>query len=162
MSDNRDVARQILLEAGNTILKDRPGVHGSAENSFEMIADMWTVYLRHIYRTRNNYGLQPVDVAEMMTMVKKARKVYGASTNVDNDVDDVGYAAIAGMLRLPDPAKTGEEDINDAVDKALSKETPAASKIDTRGIAERSMLTDSDSKRMADTHDFEGKGKVDA
>lgn len=106
MSDNRRVARDLLLEAGNTILKDRPGVHGSAENSFEMIGDMWTVYLRHVRRVRTTDTIRGEDVAEMMTMLKKARKVYGQSTNRDNDIDDIGYTALAGMLRLPDPDDT--------------------------------------------------------
>lgn len=140
MSDNRDVAKQILLEAGNTILKDRPGIHGSAENSFEMIADFWTVYIRHVYRTRGIQQLRGEDVAEMMTMLKKARKVYGASSNVDNDIDDVGYAALAGMLRLPDPATSDEQDLNDAIGKeALKPDIPVAKHggIDPRGTAER-------------------------
>lgn len=106
MSDNRRVARDLLVEAGNTILKDRPGIHGSAENSFEMIGDMWTVYLRHMRRVRGTDTIRGEDVAEMMTMLKKARKLYGQSTNRDNDIDDIGYAALAGMLRLPDPDDT--------------------------------------------------------
>lgn len=104
MSDNREVARDLLIEAGRTILKDRPGIHGSAENSFEMIGDLWTVYLRHMRRTRGTDTVRGEDVAEMMTMLKKARKMYGDATNRDNDIDDIGYAALAGMLRLPDPA----------------------------------------------------------
>lgn len=116
MSDNRRVARDLLLEAGNTILKDRPGIHGSAENSFEMIGDMWTVYLRHVRRVRSTDTIRGEDVAEMMTMLKKARKLYGQSTNRDNDIDDIGYAALAGMLRLPDPDDTR------SIDEKLSAE----------------------------------------
>lgn len=141
MSDNRDVAKQILLEAGNTILKDRPGVHGSAENSFELIGDLWSVYARHIVRVRGVLQFKPEDVAEMMSMLKKARKIYGASSNVDNDVDDIGYSALAGMLRLPDPAKSTEEEIEEGIRKEADKpDIPIAKpmKIDTRGVAERS------------------------
>lgn len=103
MSDNRKVAHDLLLEAAKTILRDRPGVHGSAEQSFDMIADLWTVLFRHLRKVRGDDQLRGEDVAEAMTLLKKARKVYGQSTNRDNDVDDLGYAALAGMLRLPDP-----------------------------------------------------------
>ena len=105
MSDDRNVARDILVEAGKTILQNRPGVHGSAEQSFEMIGDLWTVYLRHTRRVRGTDAVQPEDVAQMMTLLKKARSLYGDITNRDNFVDDIGYAALAGMLQLPDPAK---------------------------------------------------------
>ncbi len=103
MSDNRKVAKDLIIEAAETILKNRPGLHGSAEQSFEMIADLWTVYVRHCRRTRGNDTIRGEDVAEMMTLLKKARKIYGQSSNRDNDVDDIGYTALAGMLRLPDP-----------------------------------------------------------
>lgn len=105
MSDNRTVAKKIITTAMQTIMVDRPGVHGSAENSFEMIADLWTVYLRHAKRVRGNDTIRGEDVAEMMSMLKKARKIYGNSANEDNDVDDVGYTALSAMIRLPDPEK---------------------------------------------------------
>lgn len=113
MSDNRNVAKKIIVAATSTIMVDRPGVHGSAENSFEMIGDMWTVYLRHCKRVRGNDTIRPEDVAEMMAMLKKARKVYGKSSNEDNDVDDIGYTALAGMLRLPDPEKLPEYEMEE-------------------------------------------------
>lgn len=113
MSDNRRVAGQLLTTAGKTILKDRPGVHGSAENSFEMIGDLWTVYLRHARRVRGVDTIRPEDVAEMMSMLKKGRKIYGDPMNDDNDVDDIGYTALGGMLRLPDPDKSVDETLAD-------------------------------------------------
>lgn len=141
MSDNRDVAKTIITEAARTILKDRPGIHGSAENSFEMIGDLWTVYIRHAKRVRGNDGILGEDVAEMMTMLKKARKIYGQSSNIDNDIDDVGYAALAGMLRLPDPAKTPEQEIADnlRVDEATIAKpiVTQQSGIDDRTVSDR-------------------------
>lgn len=113
MSDNRNVAKRLLTTAGKTVLQDRPGVHGSAENSFEMIGDMWTVYLRHCKRVRGYDTIRPEDVAEMMSMLKKARKVYGDAMNDDNDVDDIGYTALGGMLRLPDPEKSIDEQLSE-------------------------------------------------
>jgi hypothetical protein len=119
MSDNRKKAASLLGEAGTTILKNRPGVHGSTELSFEMIGDFWTVYLRHIKRVRGSDRIRAEDVAEMMAMLKKCRKVYGDPSNEDNDVDDIGYTALAGMLRLPDPDKAEDERIESTLDAGL-------------------------------------------
>lgn len=129
MSDNRAVAGQIMKEAWDTIAKKRPGVHGSAELSFEMIGDFWTVYLRHARRVRGNDTILPEDVAEMMSMLKKARKMYGDKLNVDNDVDDLGYTGLAAMLRLPDITKDKEAQ----VDESLSKLEPLESDITNNG-----------------------------
>jgi hypothetical protein len=38
----------------------------------------------------------------MMEMLKIARSIYGDSTNRDNFIDSAGYAALAGMLQIPD------------------------------------------------------------
>lgn len=105
MSDNREVAKNILVEATRTIMTDRPGVHGSAEQSFNMIGHLWTVYMRHVRRVRGNDIVKPEDVAQMMVLLKMSRSVYGDPNNVDNFVDAIGYEALAGMLQLPDPAQ---------------------------------------------------------
>jgi len=110
MSDNRQIAARLLDEATRTIMKDRPGVHGSAENSFQMIADIWNVRIAHIARiaTAGMDGpvftptLTPVDVAQFMQDLKSARALYGDRTNPDNYVDDIGYGALKGMLATPD------------------------------------------------------------
>jgi hypothetical protein len=117
MSDNRQVAGQIMKEAWETISKKRPGVHGSAELSFEMIGDFWTIYLRHARKTRGNDTIRPEDVAEMMSMLKKARKMYGDPANIDNDVDDLGYTGLAAMLRLPDITLPKEGQVDKELDK---------------------------------------------
>lgn len=109
MSDNRKVAAQLLSQAGITVLKERVGVHGSAENSFEMIGDLWTMYLRHARRVRGSDHVTAVDVAQMMSMMKKSRSLYGDANNVDNFIDDIGYSSLAGMLQLPDPDHDKEE-----------------------------------------------------
>lgn len=115
MSDNRKIALSLITEAADTISNKRPGVHGSAEQSFEMIGDLWTVYLRHIRRVRTDDTVRPEDVAEMMSMLKKSRKVYGDPMNVDNDVDDIGYSALAGMLRLPNRDASLEKHVENAL-----------------------------------------------
>jgi len=120
MSDNREVAAGLLKAAAQTILRDRPGVHGSAENSFEMIGEMWTVYLRHVRSVRKSDIIRPEDVSEMMAMLKKARKVYGDPMNDDNDVDDIGYTALGGMLRLPEN-KFGDSTEKEKVETGLKE-----------------------------------------
>lgn len=115
MSDNKEVAKQLILDAGRTIMSERPGIHGSAENSFQMIADMWSVYLRHIFYARNlqevKIKLEPVDVAQMMVQLKQARSIYGSRDNRDNFVDSIGYSALAGMMQLPEPGEKSDNSI---------------------------------------------------
>lgn len=111
MSDNRTVASTLMAKANHTITKSRPGLHGSAEMSFQMIADMWTVYVRHATIARNGDSkITAVDVSQMMSLLKKARAMYGDVMNDDNFVDDLGYTALAGMIQLPDPAKAPKDD----------------------------------------------------
>lgn len=116
-----DVAKSLIIEAADTIINKRPGVHGGAENSFRMIGEMWGVYLGHknAVRTGNaepvNVG--PEDVAMMMVLMKQCRAVYGDPANRDNFVDQIGYAALAGMIQLPSaPIITDKE-----MDKELGK-----------------------------------------
>lgn len=122
MSDNRIVAKHLLMEAADTILNRRPGVHGSAENSFAMIGEMWSVFLRHNRVVRGNDVIRPEDVAHMMVMLKQARITYG-STNRDNPVDIIGYSALAGMLMLPDPEqeKGVEQELNKSFNPAAER-----------------------------------------
>lgn len=103
MSDNREIAKATIETALKTIMTDRPGVHGSAENSFEMIGELWTVWVKHTARIRGEMIITGADVSQMMAMLKKARAIYGDATNADNFIDDVGYTGLAAMLQLPDP-----------------------------------------------------------
>lgn len=106
MSDDRSIAANVLETAHRVVTTERGNQHGSAENSFEMIADFWAVFLRHTHKHRHGIHLDlrimPSDVAEMMSLLKKARGVYGDPGNPDNAVDDVGYTALAEMLRRDD------------------------------------------------------------
>jgi len=106
MSDDRSIAAGVLETAHRIVTTERGNQHGSAENSFEMIADFWTVYLRHTHKHRHGVLLDlriaPADVAEMMSLLKKSRGVYGAPGNPDNAVDDTGYTALGEMLRRDD------------------------------------------------------------
>lgn len=116
MSDNREFAASLLKDAARTILHDRPGVHGSAEDSFQMIAELWSVYLRHLRNVRGHDSLSGKDVAHMMSLLKKSRDVYG-KINPDNYIDDLGYTALGGMLMMGGAtmavsARAGEADFS--------------------------------------------------
>jgi len=136
MSDNRNMAGKLLGSAADTVMRSRPGVHGSAENSFEMIGELWTVYLRHTRRTRTSDAITPSDVAQMMSMLKKARAIYGDVNNDDNFVDDIGYTALAGMLQLPDAFATAEERVERELDKIDLLQTKHTG-IDDRPVQQR-------------------------
>ena len=122
MSNDLRRAVELIVKAGNTISKERPGVHGHAENSFKMIGDLWTEYLAHVFAVRNNNTIRPYDVARMMEMLKIARSIYGDPSNADNFTDSIGYAALAGMLQLPDrPFGNSAEQVENAVNDALKE-----------------------------------------
>ena len=90
---------EILTGAGDCVLRDRDAQYGSPENSFEMIADLWTAYLNK--RTI----IAPRDVAAMMALLKIAR--ISRSRKSDNWVDLAGYAACGGEIDDKEPKTTG-------------------------------------------------------
>lgn len=117
MSDDRRVALALTVEAAKTVTVSRPGVHGSAENSFAMIGELWTTYLRHVRKVRKSDEIRPEDVAQMMSMLKKARAIYGDTKNRDNFVDDLGYTSLAGMLQLPEQFDANMRNDQEALDQ---------------------------------------------
>lgn len=126
-----------MAKAHNTIQKSRPGIHGSAEMSFQMIADLWTVYLRHTTIARDGDSkITAVDVSQMMSLLKKARAIYGDVTNDDNFIDDLGYTALAGMLQLPDPDKVPkpDEDVTTNGHEHVFPDDPLPDQIDAEGF----------------------------
>lgn len=104
MNESRKLAADLMGEAAKIVTTERGNQHGGAEDSFGMIAALWTVYLENTNKMRyaNDISLiiKPEDVAEMMSLLKKARKVHGDPTNRDNHVDDLGYTALAGQLSI--------------------------------------------------------------
>ena len=90
-----EIAEGTLLDAGDAV-RSRLKEHGHTERSFKMIGELWSVYINHAYTNRNELQLKPHDVAQMMTLVKISRTVYGYS--MDNFTDTAGYAALASML----------------------------------------------------------------
>lgn len=91
-------ARTRLLEDANRVItKDRAATHGDAENSFQTIANYWSVYLSAELKT--TIVVSPRDVAQMMVLFKVAR-VHNNPGHTDNWIDQIGYSALAGEIAL--------------------------------------------------------------
>ena len=84
----------LLNEAMGIITGSRAENYGKAENSFGMIADLWTTYLDN--RTGDRDMITAHDVAMMMALLKIARQTYAPKR--DNLVDLAGYAALAQRI----------------------------------------------------------------
>lgn len=80
----------VLDEAKKCVCGQREQDYGSPESNFCIIADLWSAYTGHKYT--------PVDVANMMILLKLARIKNGGGTG-DSFVDIAGYAACGGEIR---------------------------------------------------------------
>ena len=80
----------ILDKAKSIINGERQGTYGNAEDSFSVIAQMWTAYLGR--------DLTSIDVANMMILMKVARNSSGVYKD-DNWIDICGYAALGGDIQ---------------------------------------------------------------
>ena len=85
-----------LLEANKVINGERQDEYGNPENSFQIIAEYWTTFLKH--KCGLSVPLTPLDITNMMVLFKQARKL-GQKHKRDNYVDSCGYEAI-GADRL--------------------------------------------------------------
>ena len=87
--------KEILDKALSCVNGDRDGSHGTPENSFNAIANLWNAYLSA--SMGRDIEISSEDVAAMMILLKIARVATGAY-NDDNWVDIAGYAACGGEL----------------------------------------------------------------
>lgn len=106
---------EILKEALRCVNGEREQQYGSPEDSFMVIAELWTVYLEHKCVEDNGVVLlHPEDVAAMMALLKIARICTGKYKG-DNWVDLAGYAACGGAWQNGSrPAEWELEDEEDA------------------------------------------------
>lgn len=82
--------REAILDAAREcVCYNREADYGSPEDSFGMIARLWSAY--------TGYEINPADVAVMMVLLKAAR-IAGGSRSMDNWVDIAGYAACGGEI----------------------------------------------------------------
>jgi len=80
---------EILDTAKKYVTKDRAADHGDMEDNFEMISELWGIYLGvTVYST---------DVAAMMTLLKIARSKSNPM-HLDNWIDSCGYMACGAEI----------------------------------------------------------------
>lgn len=85
----KSTRQSILDAAAKCVTGDREQDYGNPENSFQMIAKLWSAY--------KGIEFSPVDVAAMMALLKIGR-IAGGSESIDNWVDIAGYAACGGEI----------------------------------------------------------------
>jgi hypothetical protein len=95
---NPNLATNILTEAAGIVGGVRQTTHGAKERSFIAISELWNTYLRNrVLPDGTDSSISPVDVAQMMVLLKIARSIQGKPAR-DHYLDEAGYAAIAGEL----------------------------------------------------------------
>lgn len=80
---------EILDKAKEQITGQREQDYGKPEDNFQMIANLWRMYLGH--------DVSAIDVAMMMALLKIARIRCGGGSG-DSYTDLAGYAACAGEI----------------------------------------------------------------
>lgn len=86
---SEEIRKNIVEKVAKTILNDRQDTYGSPENSFQLIAMYWGLYL--------GINIRPDQVADMMELLKVARR-QNQPFHLDNYIDSAGYAILAGEL----------------------------------------------------------------
>ena len=86
-SNNLD---DISREAVEIVTRGRDEDYGHPEDCFEAIARLWNAYLDVRY-DGVDLGLQAIDVARMMQLLKLARRIVAPKPKRDSFVDAIGY-----------------------------------------------------------------------
>lgn len=93
------MTRKDIIEAiEKAVLVDRQETYGKPEDSFNLIADLWQVYLS--FKIKNNPKSLLIlgdDVAVMMALMKIAR-IAKSPSHADNWIDLAGYAVCGGEV----------------------------------------------------------------
>ena len=87
---------EVLVKAKELISNDRNDSHGDAFKNHAEIAEFWNIFLDGKLQPMAN--ITAADVAIMMILLKISRSTQGEKFNIDNYIDMVGYAAIAGEI----------------------------------------------------------------
>ena len=90
-------ASAIALKACKLVGGEREEQHGDKRVTMRNIAALWNAWLS--IRREPADPLDEADVAQMMSLLKKARTQNGG-VNADDHLDDTSYSAIAGELAL--------------------------------------------------------------
>ena len=83
----------VLKKALKTINGDRQDAYGAPENSFALIGEFWSTYLKE----QLMLTISARQVSEMMMLFKIAR-MKGQKSTADNYVDCAGYCGIAADM----------------------------------------------------------------
>ncbi|MGL4675197.1 MAG: DUF6378 domain-containing protein, partial [Wohlfahrtiimonas sp.] len=87
--ETKSKREEILDTAKKYVTSDRNKTHGEPEDSFGMIAKLWSAYTEKEFTS--------VDVCVMLALLKVAR-IKNMPTNEDNWVDLAGYSACGGEV----------------------------------------------------------------
>lgn len=90
-------ASEICQKAAELVSGTRHEQHGDKKANHEAIAACWNGYLLARVVSNKPMQLSAVDVANMMELLKIARRLNGLP-NIDDAIDGAGYSAIAGEL----------------------------------------------------------------
>ena len=94
-------AHDLCSEAARLVGGLRKTQHGDKLTNFACVADLWNGYWRAKCRTEPNQPIvtpfTPLDVANMMELLKVARRFTG-TFNADDYIDAAGYAGCAGEV----------------------------------------------------------------
>lgn len=89
---------KLLRDGAELTEGDRQKQHGSIADTFDLIAAFWNLYLAKRPGGLLE-GIGAADVAEMMALLKRARRMRGDAGNRDHALDEAAYIAIAHELR---------------------------------------------------------------
>ena len=95
---------EVLDTVKNIICKERNNQHGEPENTFPIIAENWTGYLRNVGLLSADQELKAYQVAEMMANFKECRHSVNPD-HTDNRIDQIGYLALSIELRELEASK---------------------------------------------------------
>ncbi|MCQ2316353.1 MAG: DUF6378 domain-containing protein [Bacteroidales bacterium] len=87
---------EILDAARKCVCGERDRQYGGPEQSFRVIADLWSTYLSAVISLP--VCIEGDDVAAMMALLKIARIATAAVPHPDSWIDLAGYAACGGEL----------------------------------------------------------------
>lgn len=116
--------KEILEAAEKCVCGQREEDYGTPEDSFGLIAELWTPVIRTCcVPPETDVRVLPETVALMMVLLKVAR-LMGNLEHMDSWVDLAGYAACGGEVAMKyqdDENKTWASDVYEEHRKALRK-----------------------------------------
>lgn len=89
--------REILAAAEKCVCGQRDEDYGTPEDSFGLIAELWTPLIRACVPEGTDACIPPETVALMMALLKVARLIKSPE-HLDSWVDLAGYAACGGEI----------------------------------------------------------------